>query len=553
MLKQILTNTKQALGSCYTAAQHYPLLLLFLLTLMPASKAQSSPSEVAASHAEPEIVKTYSAGWTPALLRYHRLALEQALDYSVAEYGPYRIEAYESLLMGARQTLALEEGELFQVNFITLPSFDNNDPKAKGVDINIPMHNGLLGLRKLIVRKSDYQRFNNSYSAEVFAKLRAGQVYQWPDVQVYHDSGIQVVKGVSTENLLNMLQQGRFDYLPLSVLEIETFLEKHKEQAKTLKILDNISVFYPIQAHASVTKSNKTLVARLQKGFAKAIENGDLNRIFHQEFKALVATLFAQDNHIFVLENTLLSAEENCQLIPEFIGKYFPKNKNIIYFEPKSLEKKDVRTNETKPNLAINNDLLGLRKMVIRKKDVARFTNIQSIDDFKSLRVGQRRQSSESKIYRASGIEVVSGRNIHQLLEMLRDRHFDYLPLSILDIEKFSADYENFSAELSIMDDLNIYYPISSHTNNAHVNIAQKKSAPSARLQDKGQASIDDNNDLNRLFQRSFKSVLDALNNKNSRVFILRNPDLSATHNCQLIPQFINEYFSKKSNIMHIR
>ena len=81
----------------------------------------------------------------------------------------------------------------------------------------------------------------------------------------------------SVDSIFKMLKLGRIDYFHRGLNEIWGELSTHKE---TLKIADNVMLFYPLPVYFFVTKSRPELAKKLEKGINLALEDGSFKTLF---------------------------------------------------------------------------------------------------------------------------------------------------------------------------------------------------------------------------------------------------------------------------------
>lgn len=105
-------------------------------------------------------------------------------------------------------------------------------------------------------------------------------------------------------------------------------------------------------------------------------------------------------------------------------------------------------------------NLLGYRRLIIRKEDRQSFEEIESVSEFRKKVAGQGAFWADNKILRDAGIQVLEGDRFESLFPMLQMQRFDYLPLGISE----AADSLQFGrAEkygLVLAENLVLYYPL---------------------------------------------------------------------------------------------
>jgi hypothetical protein len=94
--------------------------------------------------------------------------------------------------------------------------------------IRIPLLKGLNGWRVPLVKKSNANLIAEQKSLEEFKQLLAGQFHLWSDVAILESNNVRVHKATNSTGIFQMLDKGRFDYFPRSVLEIWYEIEQYK-------------------------------------------------------------------------------------------------------------------------------------------------------------------------------------------------------------------------------------------------------------------------------------------------------------------------------------
>lgn len=93
--------------------------------------------------------------------------------------------------------------------------------------------------------------------------------------------------------------------------------------------------------------------------------------------------------------------------------------------------------------IPLDRGLLGYRIMLVRKADVTRFANVNSVEELRRIPIGQGSRWPDANILRASGMKVVGGYYSPGLLRMLDEGRFDMFarapweaPASLAEAEK---------------------------------------------------------------------------------------------------------------------
>jgi hypothetical protein len=172
-----------------------------------------------------------------------------------------------------------------------------DDPVDRRIPVNVPIMNGLLGHRYLVIRKEDLPRFAAIKDAAGLQAMTGGQGRDWAEVGLYRRNGYQLVDSGNGRNLIQMLVNKRFDYLPLSVIEAQDALDKHPHLAKTLTVAPNIMISYPLPLIYYVSDRQPELARRLERGLTMASKDGSLDELVRQHFSQEIASMAKVSRH----------------------------------------------------------------------------------------------------------------------------------------------------------------------------------------------------------------------------------------------------------------
>lgn len=169
--------------------------------------------------------------------------------------------------------------------------------------IRLPLLKGLMGWRIPIIHNSKKDIMLN-LSLNEFKSLKAGTLHNWSDTKILESNGIVVEKGGIFEGLFGMLGKNRFDYLPLSVLEVSREFEKNKNSS--LSIESHSLIHYPTAYYFYVNKNNTELAEDIRLGLEKSFVDGSFDRIFNKYHGKAIKVLENEKRNVFHLENPLL-------------------------------------------------------------------------------------------------------------------------------------------------------------------------------------------------------------------------------------------------------
>lgn len=270
---------------------------------------------------ETVVIKHFDQDYSPKLRQYLTEVLDLVLEETRDEYGDYRVEYYSRSLSPTRSKKETERGDTINTLFAPdwLGPYLDID---KVIRLTYPVFNGLLGFRAMIVNQSDVARFESIDSISEFKALRAGLGTSWSEVDILTSNKLNVVESQTYDSLFPMLSLRRYDYLPLSILEVYDSVSNVPDHQQRYTIVDNVTIFYPFPFYLYVNKQYPELAQRLQRGLDLAASKGSLPALFSRSFPDIEMQLRKQPKKVMLLHNPFLTASENAVLTKRFIDQY---------------------------------------------------------------------------------------------------------------------------------------------------------------------------------------------------------------------------------------
>ncbi|MES2047354.1 MAG: transporter substrate-binding domain-containing protein [Pseudomonadota bacterium] len=179
--------------------------------------------------------------------------------------------------------------------------------EAAMLPIRICLMKGLMGWRIPLVTKKNSHMFAKVENLNDLRQFTAGQGYHWTDTQVLLASGIKVERSYEFEFLFRMLEAGRFDYFPRSLMEIWNEFDTHQEM--DLAIDTHIVIHYPAAFYFYVKKGNKELASIIQRGLEAAIKDGSFDKLFYAFHKKEIINAGLENRKVIELSNPFLTPE----------------------------------------------------------------------------------------------------------------------------------------------------------------------------------------------------------------------------------------------------
>lgn len=232
--------------------------------------------------------------------RYHYGA--KLLDLALSKLDtPYQIKVItpnNEILNEARGELEVIKGNI-DIEWMSTTV----DRESLMIPIKTPIYQGMLGLRLLLVNQLHHQTLSKTSTLQDLQKLTGGHGLHWGDLPVYAANDLPVLPHKNYDSIFKMLELDRIDYFHRGLNEIWGELASHQE---TLKIADNVMLFYPLPVYFFVTKGKPELAKQLAKGIDLAYEDGSFKELFEQEVGHYIASGKLESRKLIVLKNPKL-------------------------------------------------------------------------------------------------------------------------------------------------------------------------------------------------------------------------------------------------------
>ena len=238
--------------------------------------------------------------WTP----YIKELITEALK-AQEPFQDYILKPSKEIMVQKRAMERLRAGNEINI-FWTMTS---QEREQNIFVLRIPLLRGCLGKRLIVIRKNDKWKFNSFKTLNDFKKISFGQGHDWPDADILENAGLKVIRSIAYihENLMKMLDSGRFDALPLGMIEIWEEVAKRPQFA--LMVSPDIILSYNAPVFIFLNPSEKVLQEKLEKGFDKIIKNGVFGKIFNKHYQDIIQKADLQNKIIIKIENPYMSEE----------------------------------------------------------------------------------------------------------------------------------------------------------------------------------------------------------------------------------------------------
>lgn len=149
------------------------------------------------------------------------------------------------------------------------------------------------------------------HDRQALQRLRAGQGHDWPDSQILAHNGLPVITSASYPSLFRMLEAGRFEYFPRSLLEI--WDEAAQPQNARLEVDRHLLLVYPTASYFFVSPGNTRLADELQRGLEQALADGSFDRLFYAHYGDALQRARLSERQLIELDNPLLPPDTPLQ------------------------------------------------------------------------------------------------------------------------------------------------------------------------------------------------------------------------------------------------
>ena len=233
--------------------------------------------------------------------QYPIALLKLALDKTGVNY---ELRPSDRILLTGKAMRQLRENREVNVVWSMTDSQREKDLTA----IRIPIAKGLIGLRVFVINEDKKAKFNNIQSLNEMRKLVPVQGEEWPDTKVLQANGFNVFTVPEFREAYDMIQQGKGDFFPRSVIEVHGELES-EGKGNGLYLEESLALYYPTAMYYFVSSSNKILANLIETGLNRAIEDGSFDALFESTYAPILDALDMDSRTIFPLENPLLPLE----------------------------------------------------------------------------------------------------------------------------------------------------------------------------------------------------------------------------------------------------
>lgn len=232
---------------------------------------------------------------------YYLELIETALRITEPKYGAFKVEYSETPLSSERKHELLVAGE--RLNIDRIVGFHKpTGPRSALLFINVPLLGNFMGYRVPLIRAESQARFDQVKGLDDLRKIPMGLGKGW-EGYIYLRNGFTVAEPINFESLLKMLAGGRYDFVPLSAIEIDEHYEVEKQSLAQLTPEKRLLIYTPLPNYFYVSPQAPELALRLRVGLRQMQADGSMEQIFDKHFGERLRKLQLSQRQLIEIPN----------------------------------------------------------------------------------------------------------------------------------------------------------------------------------------------------------------------------------------------------------
>jgi len=232
---------------------------------------------------------------------YYLALITAALKATESSHGAYQLVFTQEPLSSERKHELLVTGE--KMNVDRLVGFPTQKGAREGlIRVAVPVLNGFMGYRILLIRKEDQTRFRSIKTLAELTQLPMGFGKGW-EGHVYKHNGFSVAEPLTMTSLLKMLAGKRYFFVPLSVIEIDDHYEIEGARVENLVPEQTLLIYMPLPVYFYVSPEYPALAERLTVGLGYLKKSGQMGDLFKAHFGARLQRLHLSERTLIELSN----------------------------------------------------------------------------------------------------------------------------------------------------------------------------------------------------------------------------------------------------------
>lgn len=174
--------------------------------------------------------------------------------------------------------------------------------------------------------------------------------------------------------------------------------------------------------------------------------------------------------------------------------------------------------NATPIKIPIRFGVNSFRLLLINKKDLTKFSQINTLEDLKKVPVGLGRDWSISQVFRANGFQTIESSNFEGTFLMLQHQRFDYIPRGMNEV------FEELRVRQDKLTDVVVEPTLALEMKLATYAYVSSKQPRLAKRIDSGLRMMSENGELKQLFDDYYLEDVKHANMHNRKIIKIDNP-----------------------------
>ncbi|MBC7007566.1 MULTISPECIES: transporter substrate-binding domain-containing protein [Pseudoalteromonas] len=181
-------------------------------------------------------------------------------------------------------------------------SMTNQEREDTLLPLRVPIFKGLFGWRLMFTTEDKLPRLKQLKSLDDLKSINLVQGTDWPDTRILTSNGLTVATAMDFESLFVMLDRGRGDLFPRSVLEIQDELAYFKE-GMPLVVLPHLMLKYKSPIYFFFNKHNTNIAKAVSQGIKVMQQSGEFDELFFKYNGNFIKNAHLHDKIVIELHN----------------------------------------------------------------------------------------------------------------------------------------------------------------------------------------------------------------------------------------------------------
>lgn len=189
--------------------------------------------------------------------------------------------------------------------------------------VRVPIYRGLGGYRLFLIQRARQPLFHGITSLDDLRPLLTAEGFEWPTREILETADLRVF-AASYDTIVRLLSLGRIDFFPRGLPDI--FIEQRRQSSRfpEIAVEEELLLRYDAVRFFFVNKSNIALQKALERGFAKAYEDGSFQELFnsHPDIREALDRAQLKRRRIIRIDNPYVTRETAS--LPEYLFHHTP-------------------------------------------------------------------------------------------------------------------------------------------------------------------------------------------------------------------------------------